>query len=602
MGSQAPSEASFLRMVVRLGPVVAVGVGIAILFFSTRGLLAEGSSRWGAALVGGFLAVVFAFGAGYGTLKYGALPYFLIWRPVTRLGRRGRAVLAVLAAAAAGLALAAAGREIARTAIAVLPAALVLIFGGWACLLLDRRLRASAHLAVRALPDVLAMMTLGGFLIVLFDRDLLTTVPAAGALFPVGAWLSLRIWRAMRGARPLAVRAAADIVLSLLLGADLVLVIVWAANLFHLAPADVRALRAVLEHTGEAAELPWQFWLALYLALAAATLAFLVLAMRPGTGGRWARLRAGIRSVDTGRRLLTGVHIGLLVSVLIAMAAPAALSRSLRGPIEARYRVDLQRELDATGAEAAYEQIRRHFTGASPQLAAIVLRIHRVSPPPPGSRDATVTERHLARYVGQLQADAALLTSSPPPSRRLDLSPAQRGDLRERLDRLDGEQRRAEARAARAHQLGELAATVVAGTLQIPDVGRNEIIQIVREYLGGLVEGGRLRDVFAAWAQHVPIADSLSPERVVVPDPLRLRFAALRALAQRLLSHRARIFTAPTRQETPGESPADRAVDVANQVRYFDEGTGPCAGCSRRARPGEEFRPPGEHRIEPRIP
>ena len=32
-----------------------------------------------------------------------------------------------------------------------------------------------------------------------------------------------------------------------------------------------------------------------------------------------------------------------------------------------------------------------------------------------------------------------------------------------------------------------------------PDVGGNEVLQIVCEYLGGLVEESPLKDVFAAW-------------------------------------------------------------------------------------------------------
>jgi hypothetical protein len=597
--SDTPSTGAFPRVLARIGPVAGAGVGIAILFFATRGLAREGASWWRAALEGAVIALLLGGVVGFYMLQYDALPYVLIWRPVARLGRlgrRGRLVVSAIAAAGVALLLATVG----AAAVVVLPATFVLLLGGWACVLLDRRLRTSRHPAVRILPDVLAAVALGGCLIVLFDRDLLTTQPAAGALFPVAAWLSLRIWRAMLGSRRLVVRAGADIVLSLLLGTDLLLVIVWAANLFQLAPAEVGTLRAVLEHTGGAMELPWQFWLALYLALAAATAFFMVGAT---DGTRWARLLSGIRSADLGRRLLGGVHIGLMVTVLIAMAAPAALNKTL--PFESRYRIDVRRELTATGAEAAYQRIRRQFTATpTPRpapLAAIVLKIHRVSPPRPGSRDATETERHLARYVGRLQADAVVFASPLP--KPLPTSTPNGGSLHERLDRLNGEQHRAAVRTSQAHKLAELAAITVAGTLQIPDIGRNEIIQIVREYLGGLVEGGPLKDVFAAWARRVPIPDRLFPDKVVIPDVLRLQLAASRALVRRLLASHGRAFIPPTTRRSPNESPGDRAVDLANQVRYFDEGTGPCSDCARPFRPGEEPRLPGEHLpFRPRIP
>ena len=68
----------------------------------------------------------------------------------------------------------------------------------------------------------------------------------------------------------LAVRAAADIALSLLLGADLVLFVVWLANLLGLTPAEVAAVRGALERTAGLADLPWWLWTGLYAALAVA--------------------------------------------------------------------------------------------------------------------------------------------------------------------------------------------------------------------------------------------------------------------------------------------------------------------------------------------
>ena len=55
----------------------------------------------------------------------------------------------------------------------------------------------------------------------------------------MAAWASYRTWRAMNDVARLAVRAAADIALSLLLGADLVLFVVWLANL--LGPHQARS-------------------------------------------------------------------------------------------------------------------------------------------------------------------------------------------------------------------------------------------------------------------------------------------------------------------------------------------------------------------------
>jgi hypothetical protein len=59
----------------------------------------------------------------------------------------------------------------------------------------------------------------------------------------------------------------------------------------------------------------------------------------------------------------------------------------------------------------------------------------------------------------------------------------------------------------------------------------------------------------------------------------------------------------PVQQRAMTEPPTDAAVDLANEARYLDEGgTGPCNGCPRPLRPGQEpdFTPggpaaPGEH-------
>ena len=40
------------------------------------------------------------------------------------------------------------------------------------------------------------------------------------------------------------------------------------------------------------------------------------------------------------------------------------------------------------------------------------------------------------------------------------------------------------------------------------------------------------------------------------------------------------------------------AVDLANQVRYLQEGNGPCEGCTRPEPPAER-RGPGDHPFEP---
>jgi hypothetical protein len=504
-------------------------------------------------------------------------------------------------------------------AAAVLAAAIVLTGGGWACLLAHRRFRAARWRPLRYLPDLLLAGTAGGTATVLFSRDPLAARSLAGLLLPVGAWAAVRTWRAMAGARRLAVRAAADIVLSLLLGVSLLLFLVWLANVLDLPRWEVVAVRDVLARVGSVAELPWWGWTVGYLLLAAASVAF---ALRPG----WlaavpARLRRVpvLPAVSLGRRVLSGVHIGLMVAVLVGMTAPAAIAATMHGQLRAKYTVALRHQLEAEGARAAYEEIRREFSGAGsttrPPLVNVVRKIHETSPPSDG--EATGVERDLAARVGRIQATTLRIDSAdvlPPPAggptAHFDPPVGDTRDLRERVDRLDTQQRATDTATRQAELAAELAATAVASTIPLVSLGRHEVVQIVQEYLQGLVEGSRLKNVFYRWTNRLTGAtEPPSAADAVVPEPGRLRLAALSDLLRQLRTVRlaAPLEPDPVVARVADEEPAAGAVDLANEARFLDSGgTGPCDGCRRPLRPGEEphLGPEGPGRPErpPRPP
>ena len=512
---------------------------------------------------------------------------------------------------------------------AVLPALILALAGGWACVLTHRRVRGSRRRWVRHVPDVLAAVAVGLVLVVLFSRDPVAAGPVAGLLFPLGGWAAVRTWRAMTGSRRLVVRAAADIVFSLLLGADLVLLMVWGANLLDLPRAEVAAVRGTLQRAGSVAELPWWLWTVLYLLLAAVSLA---LALRPTWHAAlpgWLRRLPVVPSIEAVRRALSGVHIGLLVTVLIAATAPAALAPTLHDQIEAQYAVALQKEFESEGEQAAYEEIRREFTQtgnlppqARPPLTGIVSKIHQISPPRPGTQDATSTERSIAQRIGRLQAVTLRVDAAPTVlSTRAavvvlampDRPTPDEGDLHERLDRLETQQQRADTVTRQVEGAADLAAIAVANALQVLDLGQTEVVQIVKEYLQGLVEGSRLKEVFFAWGRRLTGATSPpATQDIVVPDPRRLLIAAFGTLVEVRSNVRfADPFSPdPVWQRALRESPADAVVDLVNEARYFDEGSGPCQGCPRPLRPGEEphlgpgrREVPYEHPPErPRIP
>ncbi len=284
---------------------------------------------------------------------------------VPDLSRRQRLVLTLAPVAAAAAVIATTWTPVVSAVGADLPTAFVTACGLWACVFASRIVRKTARRWLKPLPDVIGVATAAASLLLVAKHNLLTTEPAAGFLFPLAVWGSIKAWLAMKRSHRLTARAAADLTLSLLLGAELVLFLVWLANLLGMPRPEVAALRAILAHAGAVVDLPWWLWTSLYLLLATLSLAFV---LRPATTAKlrkwFARLR--VRSIaDVTRRLLSGAHIGLLAIALVALATPAALGPTLQRRLAAAYTVALQHRFEAQGELDAYTQIRQQFTGAA---------------------------------------------------------------------------------------------------------------------------------------------------------------------------------------------------------------------------------------------
>jgi hypothetical protein len=153
---------------------------------------------------------------------------------------------------------------------------------------------------------------------------------------------------------------------------------------------------------------------------------------------------------------------------------------------------------------------------------------------------------------------------------------------------------RSEYTVALRHELeaaGELAAVAVANLLQAPDLGKTEVVQLLTEYLSGLVENGPVKDFFTSWAERTA-GEPPATERLVVPNPQSLELAASLTLNEERRKQLLPITSLPE------ESPIDASVDLANQARYLQERTGPCAGCRRPARSRDDpHEVPREHPI-----
>jgi hypothetical protein len=528
--------------------------------------------------------------------------------PIGRAGRILRLVVAGLVLAGvvwwvAAVGPGAAWSSVTDAVVSALPAVFVLVFGVWAVLLVRRRVLRSRRRWLRPVPDLMFMVAFGVFLLFLFERDTLLTRPAAGLLIPVGGWASIRTWKAMNRSRHVAVVAAADIVLSLLLGNALVLSLVWVANLVGLPRAEVAAIRTILHQVGSLVDLPWWVWTVLYLLLATAGV---LAALRPAKDDT----RRVLPFVNAGRRVLSGLHIGLMLTVLIAVAAPTSLEATLRHQVKVKYTLAVQRVLADQGRQRAYERIRQQFAVGPVQsvrvqpLTDMLDRIHGISKPAHPDGDATDTEHSLARRLGQVQA-ATFDHGSPPPADpavpdadRFDGRIRDATDLTGRLDRLDSRQQQDDEITVQMERAAEAAAIAVASVVQLPDLGSNEILQIVKEYLSGLVESSPLKEIFTAWANRAVRDDDVPPaDRLVVPDPRRLHLVAQIKFAETRMRVRVAEPLGPdqARLRTNGEPDIVAAVDLTNEARFLVERRGPCDGCPRPLRPGEDpFRRPGE--------
>jgi hypothetical protein len=324
--------------------------------------------------------------------------------------------------------------------------------------------------------------------------------------------------------------------------------------------------------------------------------------------GWFTRLRV-VPSVTVTSRVTSGVHIGLLVVVLVGLAAPAAMEPALRARLADRYTETLTDDLRAHGELAAYRETGHAFNAVDlpllVPLADLIVQIDRISKPRDGRPGATSVELDLARRMGQLEA--AALAPHPPDVARAEAAVTRQAGLgepaagpdaeNERLARLDSARKEDDATEGQVDQAAELAAAAVARALPLPGLGDTEIVQVIKEYLSSLIEDSPLKDVFAAWAGRLAgHGEPPAAAAAVVPDPERLKDAAVAAAGRELA--RTPVTDPAEIVRLAGEAGLAAAVDLANQVRYLQEGSGPCDGCTRPERPADR-RGPEDHPFEP---
>ncbi|MEV1025081.1 hypothetical protein [Streptomyces sp. NPDC050264] len=479
----------------------------------------------------------------------------------------------------------------------LVPLVVLLFFGGWTLLLAVRRCLPAERAVVRHLPDLPGVFLVTLAVQQLVSGDVLTTTPAAGLFFPLAIWLSWRGWHRLKDSPRATVQAAADIVVSVELGLVLTVSLVWLANVLSFAPPQVTVVRALAERIQGLTEVDWRYWLAAYTLLAVGSyvvlrwperIARIRRRLRPARFAG-ARLPLGL-TANFGRRSLSGINVCIMVALLFLVVLAPVSEGTWQHPVAERYALEVQRRQYAEGSAAAYEEIHRHVT-AHPRDAArlrdVVLAVQRAAPSRRGE-PVNGTALDIARQVGRFNG-ATITPDGPAPSPSAQQPEPEAADgLDGRLDQLDEAQRSAAEREQRTDRFAELASLAITRTFDAIDLGDNQVVALVKEYLGGMVEDGPVKKMFLRWGERVgqepPDGDRLVPidvHRLTAVAYERTQAAVTRADAGLLAFYGRFGFGAPAE-----DTSLTTAVDLANQHRYLRQGTGSCSGCVRSTSDG----------------
>ncbi|MFJ6888257.1 hypothetical protein ACIQRC_25895 [Streptomyces californicus] len=475
----------------------------------------------------------------------------------------------------------------------LVPLAMLLFFGGWAVLLAVARCLPSENAAVRHLPDAPAVLLVALACEQLVSGDVLTVAPAAGLFFPIALWLSWRGRRWMRTAPRRIVQAAADVVLSAELGLVLTLFMVWLANVLSFTPPQVTVVLEVVEKVQGLTEVHWLYWMAAYTALALGSYALLrwptlvVRGRRRLRPARFGSSRLPVRlATNAVQRSFSGINIAVMVALIFLVAIAPVSEGAWKRPVERRYALEVERREYAEGSAAAYREILRQVSlhpRSVEGIREVIIAVDRIAPSAEGE-SVNRTALDIARQAGRFQAGTLGIDAVPDePVPDPGPDPAPEGDdLDASLGRLDETQRQRAEREERTDRFAESASLAITRALDTLDLGDNEAVQLVKEYLGGLVEDGPVRTAFHRWGEGV---GRRPPEggRLVRIDVSRLTAVAYERTAAAVDRADAGLLTFYGRfgVGVPAEDASvARAVDLANQHRYVQQGTGPCTGCA----------------------
>jgi hypothetical protein len=241
---------------------------------------------------------------------------------------------------------------------------------------------------------------------------------------------------------------------------------------------------------------------------------------------------------------------------------------------------------------SAYDEIRTEASalkapGAAAALAGLIQEIHRDAGPRADTPSSTKAENALAYRVGEDQAAALGLTSpplpdpgSPPRAGTTDPGPpaTDASGLSRLATEATAEEKTGDQAKTRLKAAFELTVTAVANAIPIPDISKNEVAQILVQYISGLVDDSTVTEALETqtrlhWAKLKKL--------LIVPDPDKLASAAQNDLKHTTAAKGDIVIPPlpPASTTNTGQAETGEAVQAAEQAQEIQQ-SGSCTGCT----------------------
>jgi hypothetical protein len=218
------------------------------------------------------------------------------------------------------------------------------------------------------------------------------------------------------------------------------------------------------------------------------------------------------------------LHVGLLLVPLVGITAPALLGQAVLGPLRPRYFIAYDAEGKANAQALAYQQLAREAAAASPSQRAAMRKsvegiTSTVNGGSGGAADAWLTAATPAVNLGEEEGACLEYAGESATGAEPAPPPLGTGSATAVVAQVEAEEGDADEADSYADKAGASAAAAIATLLSIAPGGGS--VQILQEYLGGLVEESPVADALAGLAGRLggDATEDPNAEQALNPGP-----------------------------------------------------------------------------------